>query len=59
MAATTRASTSREKTLVGLSKLFFLSLAIDDTEYSHNGWAYGSVSMGDHRRASILFVLLL
>jgi hypothetical protein len=36
------------------------SLAIDDAKYSHNRWAYGSVSMGDHRQAfiMILFVLL-
>jgi len=57
MTATSRASTSRQKALVGLSKFFFPSLAIDDTEYSYNGWAYGSVSIGDHRQAAILFVL--
>ena len=42
------------------TKFFFPSLVIDsvdDTEYSHNGWLNGSVSMGDHRQASILFVL--
>jgi hypothetical protein len=32
----------------------FQSLAIDDTEYSHNRWAYGSVPMGDHRQAVYL-----
>jgi hypothetical protein len=85
MEATSRAT--RQKTLVGLSKFFFPSLVIDDTEYSRDtsttsrgkkktglglgvrqfseasqedfelGWAYGAVSMGDHRQASVLFVL--
>ena len=34
-------------------------LAIDDAQYSHNRWAYGSVSMNDNRQASISFVLSL
>ena len=36
-------------------QVFFPSLAIDNTEYSHNRWAYGSVSMDDHCQASNSF----
>ena len=43
----------------GRSIQVFLSKYIDDTVYSQNRWAYGSVSMGNHLQASILFVLLL
>ena len=47
--------------MVGLSK-FFLSnfFAIDDnTEYSHNRWAYGSISMGEPISYShfVLFII--
>ena len=47
---------AREKKRPGLGLRQFSEASQEDFGL---GWAHGSVSIGDHRQASILFVLLL